>query len=92
MLACVQAGARKVYAVEASGMARWARQLADGNPSLGSRIVVVNSKVEEADIPEKVGGRWGSSLWPWSAGVVGGGRAGKDRLGSRACSCMEDAR
>lgn len=49
-----QAGAKKVYAVEASGMAKFARQLADGNPSLGSRIEVVNGKVEEVSVPEKV--------------------------------------
>lgn len=52
---CVQAGARKVYAVEASGMARCARRLADGNPALGSRIQVINSKVEEVVLSEKVG-------------------------------------
>lgn len=50
-----QAGARKVYAVEASGMARFARRLADGNPELGQRIQIINSKVEEANVPEKVG-------------------------------------
>ena len=51
-----QAGAKKVFAVEASGMAKFARQLADGNPSLGSRIEVVNGKVEEVQLPEKVAG------------------------------------
>ncbi|KAG1670298.1 hypothetical protein FOA52_003648 [Chlamydomonas sp. UWO 241] len=55
-LFAAQAGARKVYAVEASGMARFARQLADSNPTLGGRLEVVNAKVEEAHglIPEKV--------------------------------------
>ena len=50
----MQAGAKKVYAVEASGMAKFARQLADGNPGLGARIEVVNGKVEEVQVPEKV--------------------------------------
>mmetsp|Transcript_3043 Transcript_3043/g.7591 ORF Transcript_3043/g.7591 Transcript_3043/m.7591 type:complete len:571 (-) Transcript_3043:541-2253(-) len=53
-LFAAMAGARKVYAVEASGMARFARRLADGNPSLGSRIEVINSKVEEVTLSEKV--------------------------------------
>ena len=35
-------------------MAKFARQLADGNPSLGCKIEVVNGKVEEVQIPEKV--------------------------------------
>ncbi|GIL64457.1 hypothetical protein Vafri_18372 [Volvox africanus] len=53
-LFAAQAGASKVYAVEASGMARFARLLADANPSVGSRITVVNSKVEEVSLPERV--------------------------------------
>ncbi|GIL86442.1 hypothetical protein Vretimale_11624 [Volvox reticuliferus] len=53
-LFAAQAGASRVYAVEASGMARFARLLADANPALGSRITVVNSKVEEAMLPERV--------------------------------------
>lgn len=53
-LFAAMAGARKVYAVEASGMARCARRLADGNPALGSRIQVINSKVEEVVLSEKV--------------------------------------
>eukprot|EP00798_Chlamydomonas_sp_ICE-L_P002418 gene2418-8735_t len=53
-LFAAQAGARKVYAVEASDMSRLARLLADCNPTLGERIEVVHSKVEEAQIPEKV--------------------------------------
>ncbi|GLC53802.1 hypothetical protein PLESTB_000788800, partial [Pleodorina starrii] len=48
------AGAARVYAVEASGMARFARALADANPGLGSRITVINSKVEEVTLPERV--------------------------------------
>ena len=35
-------------------MAKFARQLADGNPTLGSRIEVVNGKAEEITISEKV--------------------------------------
>lgn len=46
-----QAGARKVYAVEASGMAQFARQLADANPELGSRIDVLHAKLEEVSAP-----------------------------------------
>lgn len=38
--ACAQAGARKVYAVEASGMANFARQLAERNPSIGKALQV----------------------------------------------------
>jgi type I protein arginine methyltransferase len=53
-LFAVQAGARVVYAVEASGMATFARQLAAANPSLGHKIKVLHCKVEEAQLPEKV--------------------------------------
>jgi len=35
-----QAGAKHVYAVEASEMAEYARKLIAGNPSLGERITV----------------------------------------------------
>lgn len=35
-----QAGAKHVYAVEASEMADYARKLIAGNPSLGQRITV----------------------------------------------------
>ncbi len=51
----LKAGASKVYAIEASGMSKFARQLADGNPTLGGRIEVVCGKVEEVKLPEKVG-------------------------------------
>lgn len=50
----VQAGARKVYAVEASNMARFAEQLVRSNPSMGSKIHVIQGKVEEIVLPEKV--------------------------------------
>ena len=49
----VQAGARKVYAVEASGITEHARALMDGNPQLGSRIEIVRGRVEEVSLPEK---------------------------------------
>lgn len=45
-----------VYAVEASNMAHYARQLAAANPSIGERIKVLHGKVEEVEVPEKVGG------------------------------------
>ncbi|KAH7676692.1 Protein arginine N-methyltransferase protein [Dioscorea alata] len=52
-LFAAQAGAKHVYAVEASEMAEYARKLIDGNPSLRERITVVKGKVEEIDLPEK---------------------------------------
>lgn len=36
----LQAGARKVYAVEASGMAEFARQLAERNSNIGKALQV----------------------------------------------------
>ncbi|OVA04297.1 Protein arginine N-methyltransferase CARM1 [Macleaya cordata] len=52
-LFAAQAGAKHVYAVEASEMAEYARRLIAGNPSLGQRITVVKGKVEEVELPEK---------------------------------------
>lgn len=49
-----QAGARVVYAVEASEFARYAEKLVKTNPVLGSRIKVIKGKVEEITLPEKV--------------------------------------
>jgi len=51
-----QAGAEKVYAVEASSMGDVVRLLADSNDSLTQRIEVVNRPVETitTEIPEKV--------------------------------------
>lgn len=49
-----QAGARVVYAVEASDMAHHARHLAASNPGIGDRIRVLHGKVEEIEVPEKV--------------------------------------
>ncbi|XP_057467549.1 probable histone-arginine methyltransferase 1.3 isoform X2 [Actinidia eriantha] len=53
MLVLVPAGAKHVYAVEASEMAECACKLIAGNPSLGQRITVVKGKIEEVELPEK---------------------------------------
>lgn len=53
-LFAAQAGARIVYAIEASGIAHFATKLAAANPELGSRIKLLHCKVEEASLPEKV--------------------------------------
>lgn len=50
----VQAGARKVYAVEASGMADRARVLLEANGYDSSKIEVIKGTVEEITIPEPV--------------------------------------
>ncbi|OAY55995.1 probable histone-arginine methyltransferase 1.4 isoform X2 [Manihot esculenta] len=52
-LFAAQAGAKHVYAVEASEMAEYARKLIAGNPSLGERITVIKGKIEEVELPEK---------------------------------------
>ncbi|XP_024022623.1 probable histone-arginine methyltransferase 1.4 isoform X2 [Morus notabilis] len=52
-LFAAQAGAKHVYAVEASEMAEYARKLIAGNPALSQRITVVKGKVEEVELPEK---------------------------------------
>jgi histone-arginine methyltransferase CARM1 len=49
----VQAGAKTVYAVEASGMVKFARQLAAANGTAGAAIEVVHSRIETASLPEK---------------------------------------
>ncbi|RWS00854.1 Histone-arginine methyltransferase CARMER-like protein [Dinothrombium tinctorium] len=49
----IQAGARKVYAVEASSMAKHAEQLVFSN-KLHGKIMVIPGKIEEISIPEKV--------------------------------------
>ncbi|XP_062891998.1 histone-arginine methyltransferase CARM1 isoform X2 [Mobula hypostoma] len=49
----VQAGARKVYAVEASTMAQHAEMLVKSN-NLADRILIIPGKVEEVSIPEQV--------------------------------------
>eukprot|EP00803_Ostreobium_quekettii_P001554 evm.model.scf_55.2 EVM.evm.TU.scf_55.2 scf_55:14405-23250(-) len=53
-LFAAQAGARKVYAVEASDMARVARLLAKQNPGCGDPIEVVQGKIEETQVDEQV--------------------------------------
>ncbi|KAL3626513.1 putative histone-arginine methyltransferase 1.3 [Castilleja foliolosa] len=52
-LFAAQAGAKHVYAVEASEMADYARKLIAGNPILSQRITVIKGKVEEVELPEK---------------------------------------
>uniref|UniRef100_A0A3P8YIU1 Histone-arginine methyltransferase CARM1 n=1 Tax=Esox lucius TaxID=8010 RepID=A0A3P8YIU1_ESOLU len=48
-----QAGARKVYAVEASTMAQHAEVLVNSN-GMGDRVEVIAGKVEEISLPEQV--------------------------------------
>ncbi|CAN7013989.1 unnamed protein product [Brassica oleracea var. botrytis] len=52
----VDAGARHVYAVEASEMADYARRLIAGNPLLAERITVIKGKIEDVELPEKADG------------------------------------
>lgn len=49
----IQAGARKVYAVEASNMAQYAKELAKSNKSCDS-VEVISGKIEEISLPEDV--------------------------------------
>uniref|UniRef100_A0AAG5CV74 Histone-arginine methyltransferase CARMER n=1 Tax=Anopheles atroparvus TaxID=41427 RepID=A0AAG5CV74_ANOAO len=49
----VQAGAAKVYAVEASNMAQYAQQLVSSN-HLSGKIIVIAGKIEEIELPERV--------------------------------------
>ncbi|XP_017793432.1 PREDICTED: histone-arginine methyltransferase CARMER isoform X1 [Habropoda laboriosa] len=49
----VQAGAKKVYAVEASNMANHAELLVAAN-NLSDKIIVIAGKIEEIDLPEIV--------------------------------------
>lgn len=49
-----QAGARHVYAVEASDMAHMARKLIAGNATYRDRITVIQGKMEHVQLPEKV--------------------------------------
>lgn len=53
-LFAAQAGAKTVYAVEASNMAKYAQILADTNPGVGGRVKVCNSKIEELEMDERV--------------------------------------
>ncbi|KEH32288.1 probable histone-arginine methyltransferase 1.3 isoform X2 [Medicago truncatula] len=52
-LFAAQAGAKHVYAVEASEMAEYARKLIAGNPKLAQRITVIKGRVEDVELPEK---------------------------------------
>ncbi|XP_078596809.1 protein arginine N-methyltransferase 6-like [Branchiostoma floridae x Branchiostoma japonicum] len=52
-LFCVQAGARKVYAIEASALAEETRKVVTANGMEG-RIEVVCGRAEEVELPEKV--------------------------------------
>ena len=49
----MQAGAKKVYACEASSIAKFAKKLVENNP-FKNRIQVVTGKIEEITLPEKV--------------------------------------
>lgn len=49
----VQAGAAKVYAIEASNMAQYAQQLVNSN-NVQDKISVMPGKIEEVELPEKV--------------------------------------
>jgi protein arginine N-methyltransferase 6 len=50
---CVHAGAKKVYAVEASSMAEQARLVITAN-SMQDKIIVIQEKVENVTLPEQV--------------------------------------
>lgn len=49
----VQAGAKQVYAIEASNMANFAQQLVTAN-NVSDKIVVVPGKIEEVELPQMV--------------------------------------
>jgi type I protein arginine methyltransferase len=48
---CVLAGAKKVYAIEASSMADWAQRIMEQN-GLADRIIVIKGRVEEVELPD----------------------------------------
>jgi type I protein arginine methyltransferase len=52
-LFAAQAGAKKVYAVEATSMARHARALVEAN-GFGGVVQVIQGTIETAELPEKV--------------------------------------
>ncbi|XP_058114232.1 probable histone-arginine methyltransferase 1.4 isoform X2 [Magnolia sinica] len=54
-LMLVLAGAKHVYAVEASEMTEYAHRLIARNPSLRERITVIKGKVEDVELHEKAG-------------------------------------
>ncbi|XP_023248191.1 histone-arginine methyltransferase CARMER [Copidosoma floridanum] len=49
----VQAGAKRVYAVEASSMANYAKLLVTAN-NLSDKIIIISGKIEEIELPESV--------------------------------------
>lgn len=51
-LLCARAGARKVYAIEASGMAGLAEQIVEKN-GMGHIVEVVHARIEDVELPEK---------------------------------------
>lgn len=50
---CTQAGAQKVYAIEASSVAEEAKKVVECN-GLSDKITVIHGKVEDVTLPEKV--------------------------------------
>ncbi|KAI8511726.1 class I-like SAM-binding methyltransferase super [Branchiostoma belcheri] len=66
-LFCVQAGARKVYAVEASALAEETRKVVRANGMEG-RIEVLHGRAEEVELPEKVD----VIVSEWMVRVMGG--------------------
>lgn len=50
---CARAGARKVYAVDASGIAEHAERIVADN-GFADVITVIRGKMEEVELPEKV--------------------------------------
>lgn len=50
---CTQAGAQKVYAIEASSVAEQAKKVVECN-GLSDKITVIHGKVEDITLPEKV--------------------------------------
>ena len=49
----LQAGAARVYAVDASNSVKVAQKLADAN-GYSDRLTIINGKIEEIELPEKV--------------------------------------
>ncbi|GJP32004.1 hypothetical protein CLOM_g16552, partial [Closterium sp. NIES-68] len=50
-LFAARAGAKHVYAIEASNMAHYASKLAAGNPLLGQNITIIHGKAEDVSLP-----------------------------------------
>ncbi|XP_064472930.1 protein arginine N-methyltransferase 6-like isoform X2 [Ornithodoros turicata] len=50
---CAQAGAKRVYAIEASDVAQVARKVVSSN-GVEQQVEVIQSRVEDADLPDKV--------------------------------------